>query len=296
MSDPTDDIRKALAGDNEAYARLFARVKPEVLRILTLELRHRGDAILEEAVQDVFIYLTEKLKIYDSQYTFETFARGLTRTVAKRHKARKSLGSPHTADGELAEELQYERIRVAGTREKHLLGFDRVRHSGAYAAPSPRFLHVLELLFSLGGYPHQQLAFAFNMLLFGKKKKSPGKQSGKGMPEVFGDPARVVEEIGPLTLHQAAVEFQRELQVTLGPTHDLTRLMKPLFTQMDKTGRDVFAKDNTSMRYLPHLKDQVLGQTQLLDYFGRNPRKSITDWSHMVRKRLKEAVGQGGKQ
>ena len=293
MSSTQADVHAALSGDDLAYTRLFRSVEGEIRQILRLELRSRRDIDVEEAIQDVFIYMTKKLDIYDSRYAFATFAKGLTRTIAKRYKARKTLGGPAVGfegNGELTEELLYAQLSEASDRKKRLIGFDRVIHSGTIPAPSQRFTDTLELILVHGGYPHQQIAFGFNILIFGKQKRTLGNNASFRRPEIFGDPERVVSEIGPLTLREASLELSLEIQNTMGPTFDVSPLFECLASRLQKTGAELFEKDATSLRHLPHLKSKNIANTHLKEYFGKDPKKSVTDWSHAVRKRLKRLL------
>jgi hypothetical protein len=55
-------------------------------------------------------------------------------------------------------------------------------------------------------------------------------------------------------------------------------------------GRELFARDKASALQFPKLLDMRAGLTMLREYFGKDPRKSVADWTHGVKERIKKAV------
>jgi hypothetical protein len=55
--------------------------------------------------------------------------------------------------------------------------------------------------------------------------------------------------------------------------------------------RDVFAGDATSARQFAGLAERITAQTELQQYFGRDPRKSVADWTRTVKLRVQRAIG-----
>ena len=282
-------LQDALAGREGAFEKLFASVEPDVRRIVSMEFRSRPDVDMEEVIQEVRIYLNDKLGIYDKAYGFDVFARGLTRTIVKRFVS--PAGPRLSSLDTLSETELHLRERYADDRAQRASGYSRLNHSGLTPPPSGQFLNILELLFSQGGYPHQVISFSFNVLVFGRAKKTRTKNARLHRTEVIGDPEKVVSEIGEQTLEASALELELEIERSLGASYNVRRLTSPLFDRLLLTGGELWARDSTSKRHLSHLLENRAGGTRLEDYFGKDPRKSVTDWSYTVRKRLERAVG-----
>ena len=99
-SDPSDDtlVRRALAGDEEAFAALHARWSARLLRFAMKRLADPHDA--EDAVQEVFLALLQSLPSYRGDSRFSTWLFGVAFHVvarSRRRTQRTALG-PSLAD------------------------------------------------------------------------------------------------------------------------------------------------------------------------------------------------------
>jgi hypothetical protein len=54
--------------------------------------------------------------------------------------------------------------------------------------------------------------------------------------------------------------------------------------------RELFAGDATSLRVFAHLCQKQTGQTRLMEYFGKDRRKSVADWTRTVKERVRRAA------
>lgn len=264
---PAGDVARAVGGEAGAFDRLFAACEAEVRRILAAQLRGKSDSDVDEAVQDVRIYVYDKLAIYDPVYPFVVFVRGLTRTIGKRHRS--TRGSRH--------EVPLDSVREPADRPPA-------------AEPSPLFLEMLELFLREGGYPHQQVAFGFSVLVFGRvKKPTAGAATRKG--EITGNPERVVDEVGPRKLTQATHDLLLDIRVLAHVDADfLAQAATELHARLDLSVEDLFRGDGRSKRVFSELLQRQVGETRLEEYFGRDPRKSVSDWTHTVKVRVQRAV------
>jgi RNA polymerase sigma-70 factor (ECF subfamily) len=64
-------VAAALAGESDAFAQLFARYQPALLRAAVSRLARRE--LAEEAVQETFLCAHRWLETYDSRYSFRTW-------------------------------------------------------------------------------------------------------------------------------------------------------------------------------------------------------------------------------
>jgi hypothetical protein len=55
------------------------------------------------------------------------------------------------------------------------------------------------------------------------------------------------------------------------------------------TGKELFARDPASAQRYDALLGRVTGGTRLEDWFGGDARRSVTDWTHGVKARVRKA-------
>ena len=70
----------------------------------------------------------------------------------------------------------------------------------------------------------------------------------------------------------------------------LDRARRPLDLRLELTGADLFARDATSRKRFAPLSTQIVGTTHLQEYFGKDQRKSVADWTRTVKERVKKAL------
>lgn len=81
----TEDVALAVAGDAEAFERLYRR---HAARIHTLCLRMVGPEWAEEVTQDVFVRAWEKLDLFGGRSTFGTWLYRLAINVCLGHRTK----------------------------------------------------------------------------------------------------------------------------------------------------------------------------------------------------------------
>ena len=269
-------LEAARQGDRAAFDALFAAVEAEARRVLALQLRSRPDVDPEDALQDLRIYVYEKLSVYDPAYPFPVFVRGLARTIGLRYRTGRAIGAPGDGDGEIAP--------ADGTPDRlgQAIGVDRFPAGDRGHRVSPVFRELAELLLRDGGYPHQVLAFGFSIMVWGRPGRSGARKAG-----ITGDPDRVVETLSHFRLWDAADELRLVLVHEGGvlPT-DVDLWFTPLDERLALPIEELFRGDGRSLRLFADLHGRIAGETRLEEYFGADPRKSITDWAHGVKRRL----------
>jgi hypothetical protein len=305
MTDPDrarELVRLAADGDGSAFDELMRGLESDLRRVLRALLRTAPDIDVDDVLQEVRLYLFQRLDRYDPAYPVAAFARGLARNVAKRFlHGRKDL-LPFTGDEDGDErdrtDLSPMELGRLPVEFRRAMGENRFEQPGADAGPSRVFLEMLEVFLRYGGYPHQQVTFGFGILLWGKAKRRTGAggrtPAGGGARvekvPVTGDPDRVVTEVGPEELAPAADRMLEELgsDCRLENAY-LERARLPLDERLAMTGRELFTRDPASGKRYEGLAGRIVGGTRLEEYFGGDPRRSVTDWTHGVKNRVRKA-------
>lgn len=297
-----DLARRAAAGDSRAFDDLMRDLEPDLRRLLRSVLRTAPDLEVDDVLQEVRVYLFQRLHRYDPAYPVGAFARGLARNVAKRFlRGRKDL-LPAGGDDESerdSTDLSPMELGKLPITFRRAMGEGRFDAPGVERGPSRTFLEMLEVFLRWGGYPHQQVTFGFGILLWGRAKRRTGAggraPAGDGAPRVekvpvTGDPDRVVKEVGPQELRPAAGSLIEELGETCRLDDAwLDRARRPLDERLEMTGGELFSRDPASAERYRELIEREIGGTRLGEYFGPDPRRSVSDWTHGVKARVKKA-------
>ncbi len=295
--DPDFDtlLTRAKAGDRTACDRLLRSVERDMRARIGARIQGRSDIDRDEVLLDAQVYLFEKIGVFDpAMGTFRAFALGLTNTIIRRLWDGKPIESPvfRTKDGELDVLTEPDPGMLEGLDERlrSVVGADHVVHAGARATPGDVFLETLALFFSEGGYPHQQIAFAFSQLIWGQRKTEL-KGAKTSRTPLWGAADRVVKEVSDWALENARGDFIDELEETLGLDHDfLDRMSEPMRRRLELLGRVLFEKDATSRELFRTLLDRRIGETRLSDYYGDEPTKSVANWTRLVKNKITKAL------
>jgi hypothetical protein len=282
-------VRKVLAGDSRAFDRLWAGVERDLAGLLRGALRSAPHVEVDEVLQEVRIYLFRRLEKYDTAYTFLTFAKGLARSVVKRFLyGRRDLVGSLDDEGDDAEstELSALEMKDLPLAFRRAMGEGRFTDPGA-EGPSRVFLELLETFLRWGGYPHQQVTFGYSILVWGKDQRK-GDAVAVKVP-ITGDPERVVREVGPQVLAPASGGMMEDLAVSgrLDPEY-LARVRQPLDGRLAMTGRELFARDPASAERWRMVAERRVGSAKLQEYFGEDARRSVSDWTHSVKNRIRK--------
>lgn len=140
----TDDVALAIAGDTQAFERLYRRHE---VRIHTLCRRMVGPELAEDVVQDVFIRAWEKLELFRGKSAFGTWLYRLAINVclARRTKA-----------GKRRERFRHDALameRAGAPRRDH---DSRMDLDGAIDRLPPRARQVF-VLHDVEGYKHREI-------------------------------------------------------------------------------------------------------------------------------------------
>lgn len=303
-------VDRSLRGDQAAFDELLLRCEPALRNLIVSRLRSRPEVAPEDALQELRLYLFQRLDRYNPLYPFRVFAIALGKNICKRFLYGRSDHAPawpNTAErGAGAEDGGPSEAALARAPEElqQVLGMGRYAEPDRPPSASPRTLALLETFLHRGGYPHQQISFGYSILLWGRPKRPMGKQrrhaqvSGRSGPTsagitkapVTGDPDRVVREVGPRKLKPAFDDFFVEIEhsMRLNGTY-VCLLRESVDRRLGLPGADLFAGDPTSARLFRHLAGKVTGQVQLREYFGKDGRKSVSDWTHLVKERTRKA-------
>lgn len=290
-------ISRTLQGDRGAFEQL---VQPylAVLRARVRQATRNLPVEPLEVEQETLLRVYSALENYDAQYTFAQFLFGIARQAVRRAA---------TARGREIAVAWTEESTEAG--ERQLLPAGEELHpdftflAGAARFPSPdartrarhRFLALLAVLLRDGGYPHQQIAFGYSVLLWGKAKR-PRRAGARPRAraekvDVTGDPERVAREVGPEHLLAAGVGFRREIEAreALDP-RTLDEAFRPFDHRLGLTCAELFAGDPSSRALFARLADERVSATCLHLYFGAKPERSIAEWSRAVKERVRRAL------
>lgn len=304
-------VAQVLAGDASAFETLLEPIEPALRSFLQGQLRTRSDVSVDEALQEVRIYLYRRLDRFNPEYPLRVFAIGLAKNVVKRFLHRKSdlapqYNSENSAlygssypQGELSLlELQDHPLSLAeimGKGRFDPFGAAGSGRAGDHPPISRTFLELFAIFLRYGGYPHQQISFGYSILLWGKPKREaagPAKAAGAlaGKAPVTGDPDRVVREVGPLELSAAADEMLEEItRVQRLDADYVQQVRRPLDRRLVLKGGELFEKDKTSLKLFTHLIERVIAGSALREYFGKDQRRSVADWTWSLKERVKKA-------
>lgn len=263
-------------------------------------IRGRPEFDPEDIVQECLIRGYQALSLFDERYSFAQYLFGIARYAILRRVGSRQReiavawqdsggasapgSTPLPRDSEIPEAF----AAVAGAA--------RFPPPDARVTARNRFRVLLGAFLTHGGYPHQQIAFGFSVVVFGKAKER--RATGRGSNEkprfrpdkveVTGDPDRVVRELTDVPLDRSGKDLKAEIEgMDAFLPRDLDDQFRPLFHRLGLPGRSLFAKDPVSRARFRRLDDTRIGETRLADYYGSDPRRSVADWSKAVKSRVR---------
>ena len=279
-------VRRARAGDAGAAEVLVQAYQPGLDRYLRSKLRTAPHIDLGDVSQDIWLNIFRKLHVYDEVHAFGQFLYGVAKNHIKRAFAgRQDLSLDSTDDG-----------------DRQLLAVIQQAAQAESRVPDDIsvFRELLEITTKCGGHPHQVIAFSYSIVVHGQPKKEskptkePGREIRSKVP-VVGKPSGVVKEYSNRTLQSladwlvdffaAGVEWDRE---------GVLEACSPLMERLKLVVQELFAHDKTSSELFHRLLRKVVGHTLLADYYGKNPAKSIADWTKVVKDHVRRRLdGEG---
>lgn len=293
-------VRRWLQGDEEAFGGLWEAHQPGLLRYLRSRVRTAPRLDVDDVSQDVWLYVHQNLHKFDEAYEFGQFLFGLARNVVQRALSRKDPIDPVGGVNDLPEPGidRSRRTQAAGAGPKPHPDFARLlRDRSEEFDPDQAaiFREMFELTFRCGGYPHQTLAFCFSIMVYGQTKRegSPtsGRVEGRENSPVRGNPGQVVKslsdrQLGLLTdklVEFSAAGMERNERAALEAS-------APIRERLCLNGEELFGRDDVSRRLFEDLAKMIIAETQLDAYYGKNPAKSVTDWTNAVKKRVRSRL------
>lgn len=288
-------VAAARAGDRTAFDALLKPHLETLFARVRSAMRSRPDLDADEAVQETLVRAYQAFDIFDPRYRFGQYLFGIAKYVVRRHVCATSreiaVSWQDATDGP---EHAPVNAAVLAAAQRALASAERVPPPDAHALQRTKLCEVLAALLTYGGYPHQQLAFAFATALWGKRKSRRAvrrrlAQETTRRPEkvpLTSDPDRVVRELSTASLAVLGARFQSELELEEGlSAADLAPVFAPLSYRLSLTVGQLFAQDIVSLRRVAPLLDRNVGETRLADYFGHDARKSVADWVAAVKTR-----------
>jgi DNA-directed RNA polymerase specialized sigma24 family protein len=287
----TDQLRAAIKGDSSAYAPLVTPYFSDLRRLLRSKLGGLPDIDREEVLQDILIKVWRALPKYLDKYPFRSFVFG----IALMHIRKVLSNRSHRREIPVSE-MEFSTDDAPSPSDT----IDRLLQR-ATAAP-PRHIpdpdpgsdavlrETLTSMLGYGGYPHQQIAFGFSILLWGQAKQAKTTGPRSRVP-VTGNPLKVTQEMRDALLRSAGEEFQAELKTATSlRAEEMDEAFHPFWYRLGLIGRDLFARDATSQRQFSAVLDRIAGETSLGFYFGKDPAKSVMDWTNAVKLRTQKAL------
>lgn len=277
----TDDPRaadlalRARAGDTRAFDSLREHYRRRLRGFLrTRTLSPIGDEDLEDLEQQVWLAAYEALPGFDPEKgNFFTFLKNcIAQWKAKQWKADPRL----TWLEDKEEHVQESLLCDEAANPETLMAVESLERARIEA------FHLLcRLLFLCGGYPHQQLAFAFLKIIYAGGTKAQGSS------------ATVVEQHGRTCLEPLSLEFLSRYQRISGLSpREMSRTadtLEPLHQRLALTLEEMMRRDQASLQQHARLSESSVGATTIEDYYSghrQTPTAAISDWAYGVQKRI----------
>lgn len=149
-------IQKMLAGDASAFDRLMEPLEAGLRSFVLSQVRGRPDLDVEEVLQEVRIYLFQRLDRYNPEYPLPVFARGLARNIIKRFVYKRPDLAPASQDDDDEDgwqELTPGDLEKAPPRLRQVLGEGRFEDPEGKPPPSRLFLEMIEIFLRWGAIP-----------------------------------------------------------------------------------------------------------------------------------------------
>lgn len=144
---------------------------------------------------------------------------------------------------------------------------------------------LIKILFLCGGYPHQQMSFAFLKLIYGTGSK------------VQGSAAQVIDNHSDTMLCELAREFVVQYKQLSGLNdQEMLRCVEsfvPFGKRLSLTVADLMSSDKTSKMQNQHIADVKVSRTALKDYYAeksQKPTAAVSDWGYGVQKKIMSII------
>jgi len=148
------------------------------------------------------------------------------------------------------------------------------------------FLELFRITFLCGGYPHQQLAFAFSRHIYGTK-------SPRG---IEGKPGKLESEFADTDLETLTHLYLRHYQRASDLPDKYFQLLKthlqPLVLRSDTTLKELLRYSSRLLKQLGEYSECKTGKTSISMYISsRGFKTSVSDWCDKLERRIKTVLG-----
>jgi len=288
-------VKDAQKGNQEAFGKLVNAYNKMLIK--HIQLRIENDSVkAEDIAQATWLRVLERIDRYDPNkgsfynYVVKVFAR---KEIGLFWEEQKKINISSEQDNEIAE-IQPS-IEII---DKRMLPDDIMLYKEYLRLQKQAYFRIFQLLFLCGGYPHQQLAFAYSKLIYGSQRASNGiKGSARIEGRIEGDSKSVDRKHGNTDLRNLTNSFLHDYSslAGLGPREiqELNEYMLPVKTRLNVKVSSLFSLSYVLLEQLQPLHDMDVGCTSISDYYTqkRGADKSIPDWCNKVIKSINAALG-----
>ena len=281
-------VRKAQQGDTTSCDLLLADCQDRLVGFFLARIMGGSREDAEDCVQEVLVQALETINTRPTDGGYDP-CRGSYYTYLCNRFGRWKL-------------REFNRKKIRDWTPIDLNGQKRLEES--HESPSPLNLmllaereklkaegmtRLLRITFLCGGYPHQQLAFAFSKLIYGK----PSNRT------IEGSPSEVHEVHGNESLGSLADEFLTRYCTASGQKgrHFSDRVevaVNPIYPRMAVTVGKLMSLDSASLKQQSVIIERRVKETCLQDYYERRKggfKSAIPDWCYKLEERVRKILG-----
>ncbi|MCC7368988.1 MAG: sigma-70 family RNA polymerase sigma factor [Chloroflexi bacterium] len=273
LHDDPATVAQAVAGDQQAFARLQAACEHVVRCTIRLQVGRRTEdgrtfvdrALVDDLVQVTWVQVWQKLPTYKPELaSFATFARYWARIMVRRYRDTPVGKGIETPIGSLLDRDDAD----DGPND----AFDRFGASSASQAPDDAIAaevydELLLVTFQTASPPHQ-------LIVFGLTKATDLK------------PRQIAAEFSHEPLTALADRLERAyLDRSDLPASRIRPAFEPLRDRLTRRFDEV-VRDPTTLATYPHVHSRIVGETTLAEYYTAEPTANLTQWWHAVKRRV----------
>ncbi|MDD5018465.1 MAG: hypothetical protein PHO15_10230 [Eubacteriales bacterium] len=286
-----DLLDKVKAGDTSAFDKIVALYQKPLFGYMKVRIYGYQEADLEDLSQIIWLDVLKKTSLpyedggYDPKASaFYTY---LTRRVAeysiKQWFDRKKKGREFLVD------INDQAINALSDTDipERVYELEEEMHLRVYA-----YQALFRLVFLCGGYPHQQLAFGFAKLVY-------GKQSNRALEGRILD---FYNSNKTYPLSYLLNRFKKEYaSASFFEQEELERiylLLRPVEIRLELAVKELMQYDGISLDYHGDIAAKLVKDTSIKEYCekdgkeksGKEISDTISNWCYRLKKRLKNII------
>ncbi|MBD3182119.1 hypothetical protein GF312_07495 [Candidatus Poribacteria bacterium] len=275
-------IEKFQKGDKSVLVKLSEKYNEILFKYIIRQIKTRTYNYEDDArniLHNTWIKVTDKINKYDPQRgTFGKYVYTLAKNEIEDYfPQRKKEPRYDSLDSAINKTSEFRRPDIILLKKEELEMKKRA------------FMELFRILFLCGGYPHQQLAFAYSKLIYGKsKRRSKEKDSSRINGGMIGSHQETDRKQGHKPLRSLADSFLKDYEPELD-TKELEKLrnhLKPLYKRLNMRVNSLFADLPNKIdleEILNILGNNIVGTTCLRDYSKEGQyTNSISDWCDKI--------------